>query len=204
MQIYTDPFIHAVITPPADLYDYAKSIYPSPPSLLNGIRTNIDITDDTINSYINKVVDIAYETFLPNLQEEYPKMDFNSLVTTKRNLFSHNTPNNSPNVIRGLHLDNGTKVLVGLWYFKDENDNAGGDLYLVNPLTKQSKIFKYATNSLIIFPNILTSWHAVTERAPSSIPRKFINIILESDTHLHTYDKQGKTEPRTKVSNNFK
>ena len=204
LKIYTDPFLHAIITPPTDIYDYAKSIYPNSEYLLDGARTNIDITDKLLNTYIDGVVDEAYNAFLPRLKEEYPKMDFTSLATRKRHLFSHNTPNSRPNVIRGLHLDSGTKVIIGLWYFKDENDSAGGDLYLVNPITKQDKIFKYASNSLIIFPNLLTSWHAVTERAPSTIARKFINIILESDTFLHSYDKQGSKEPRVKVSNNFK
>lgn len=204
MQIYTEPFQHVVITPPIEIFEYAKTIYPDPPLTASASRTNIDIRDDKLNSYIDSVVDDAYEAFLPRLQEEYPKMDFSTLSTKRRYLFSHNTANQTPNVIRGLHIDNGTKVIVGLWYFKDENDDAGGDLYLMNPITKQTKIFKYDTNKLIIFPNIMTSWHAVTRREPSKIARKFINIVMESDILLHSYNKTGINEPRDKLVNNFK
>ena len=204
MKIFTEPFIHAIVTPPAEIYEYAKHIYPVSPTLIPGYRTNLDIVDDNITRYIDSVVDEAYNTFLPNLQEEYPKMDFNTLSKRSRYLFSHNTPSLNPNVIRGLHLDNGTKIIVGLWYFKDDEDTAGGDLYLMNPITKKSTIFKYDSNKLIIFPNIITAWHAVTKRNSSAIPRKFINIILESDVFLHSYNKIGITEPKNKVVNNFK
>ena len=204
MKIYTDPFLHSVTEPPEDIYEYARSIYPQPPILMPGYRTNIDIVDSTINMYIDSVVDKAYTEFLPRLQEEYPKMDFNSLDKRRRYMFSHNTPSLNPNVIRGIHLDNGAKIVVGLWYFKEDNDDAGGDLYLMNPLTKQSTIFKYDSNKLIMFPNVITAWHAVTKRNPSSIPRKFINIVLESDIFLHSYNKTGLIEPKDKVLNNFK
>lgn len=204
MKIYTEPFLHAVVEPPIEIYEYAKKIYPEPPILAPGHRTNIDIDDTLINTYIDSVVDEAYEIFLPRLQDEYPKMDFNSLDTRRRYMFSHNTPSLNPNVIRGIHLDNGAKIVVGLWYFKEDTDDAGGDLYLMNPLTKQSTIFKYDSNKLIIFPNVMTAWHAVTKRNPSSVPRKFINIVLESDIFLHSYNKIGMTEPKDKVLNNFK
>lgn len=204
MQIYTNPFPHAVITPPEDIYSYVKSIYPDAPTLTPGSRTNLEVYDARVITYLDSVLTTAFEAFLPDLKLEYPKMDFNSVQPVKRYLFSHNTPNLTPNVIRGLHLDNGTKIVVGLWYFKDSEDDAGGDLFLVNPRTKQNTIFKYDTNKLIIFPNLLTSWHAVTQRAASSMPRKFINIIMESDIYLHSYNKIGNQEPKVKVVNNFK
>jgi hypothetical protein len=204
LHIYTNPFPHAVITPPEDIYNYVKSVYPAAPTLDPGARTNLEVSDTRITTYLDSVLIEAFEAFLPTLSLEYPKMNFSSIQTAKRYLFSHNTPNLKPNVIRGLHLDNGTKIVVGLWYFKDSDDDAGGDLFLVNPHTKQSTIFKYDTNKLIIFPNLLTSWHAVTQRAPSSVPRKFINIVMESDIYLHSYNKVGNQEPKVKVVNNFK
>lgn len=204
MKIFTEPFIHAVVTPPVEVYEYAKHIYPVPPTLIPGCRTNLDVVDDNITQYLDSVVNEAYSVFLPRLQEEYPKMDFNSLNKKSRYLFSHNTASLGSNVIRGLHLDNGTKIVVGLWYFKEDDDDAGGDLYLMNPITKQSTTFKYDSNKLIIFPNIITAWHAVTKRNASVVPRKFINIVLESDVFLHSYNKIGIVEPRNKVVNNFK
>lgn len=199
-----DPFPHLIIEPDVDIYEYAKSVYPYPSELKPGIRTNEDLTDERISTYLNGVVQTAYEQFEPVLQAEYPKMDFDSLEKRHRYLFSYNTPNQSTNIVRGLHLDNGTKIIVGLWYFKDPNDDAGGDLFLVNPLTKQSKTFEYAENKIILFPNIMTAWHAVTARKPTLNMRRFINIILESDTFLHSYNKTSIEEPREKVVNNFK
>jgi len=200
----TDPFPHLVIYPDDEIYQYAKSVYPQTKEIAPSTRTNIDLTDTRLSEYLDAVVDESYRHFEPVLRAEYPKMDFESLTTQTRYLFSHNTPNQQPNVIRGLHLDNGTKIMVGLWYFKDPEDDAGGDLYLVNPQTRQSAIFTYDENVMIMFPNIITAWHAVTSRKPTTIPRRFINIVLESDVFLHSYNKIGREEPRDKVVNNFK
>jgi hypothetical protein len=110
-----------------------------------------------------------------------------------RLLYSENKPTDYEYKIRGLHLDTGDKHLVGLWYFKhpDEVDD-GGDLILMNPLTKQRKVVKYDSNMLVIFPNLPTAWHAVTSRKPSKYPRRYINLILESsEVRLHNYQRTG-------------
>lgn len=204
MEIYTEPFLHIVITPPVDIYKYAESIFPEPPTILPGLRTNNKIHDMDIHNYLNDIVDEAYKVFLPRLQEEYPKMDFTSLNKRKKYLFSHNTASSTPNIIRGLHLDHGSMIVLGMWYFKEDGDTAGGDLYLMNPITKKTMTFEYGSNKLILFPNLLTSWHAITQRNATNVPRKFINILLESDTALHSYSRDGQHEPRKKVVNNFK
>lgn len=200
----TEPFPHIIINPDSEIYEYAKSIYPFPTELKPGIRTNEDLNDEKLTAYLDTVVDMAYTIFEPVLKEEYPNMDFSKNCARKRYLFSYNTPNQSTNIIRGLHLDNGTKIIVGLWYFKERDDNAGGDLFLANPSTKKSAIFKYTENSIILFPNTTKAWHAVTPRKPTLKMRRFINIILESDVFLHSYNKIGSEEPKEKVVNNFK
>ena len=63
MNIYTEPFLHAVITPPIEVYEYAKSVYPEPPLAVPNCRTNIDIDDTAICNYIDSVVNEAYDTF---------------------------------------------------------------------------------------------------------------------------------------------
>ncbi len=200
----TDPFPHLVVEPDDEIYQYAKSVYPYPSELKPGIRANEELNDVRLTAYLDSLLANAYERFESVLKEEYPKMDFDSLKTTKRYLFSFNTPNQSTNVVRGLHLDNGTKIIVGLWYFREPDDEAGGDLFLVNPLTRRSTTFKYAENKIILFPNTTKAWHAVTARKPTLNMRRFINIILESDTFLHSYNKTSIDEPREKVVNNFK
>ncbi len=200
----TDPFPHLIIKPDYEIYEYAKSVYPYPSELRPGLRTNEDLRDERLNEYLGHVVDVAYSQFESTLKQEYPKMNFDSLNKSKRYLFSYNTPNETTNIVRGLHLDNGTKIIVGLWYFKDPDDNAGGDLFLANPLTKQSTTFKYSENAMILFPNTTKAWHAVTARQPTMKMRRFINIILESDVFLHSYNKTTAEEPKDKVVNNFR
>lgn len=200
----TDPFPHLVIKPDVEMYEYAKSVYPHSSELRPGLRANEDLKDEKLSTYLDCVVDVAYNQFEQVLKDEYPKMDFSTLNKNKRYLFSYNTPNESTNVIRGLHLDNGKKIIVGLWYFKDPDDEAGGDLFLANPLTKQSTVFKYQENAMILFPNTTVAWHAVTARKPTLKTRRFINIILESDTFLHSYNKTTIEEPKEKVVNNFR
>ena len=110
-----------------------------------------------------------------------------------RILYSENKPSSTGYKIRGWHLDTGDKHLVGLWYFKhpDEEDD-GGDLLLMNPVTKDHKKIKYERNKIIIFPNLPTAWHAVTPRKPSKYPRRYINLLVESpDITLHNYRRMG-------------
>ncbi len=90
--------------------------------------------------------------------------------------------------MRKLHLDNGNKMVSGLWYFKDPDDDDGGDLILYNPLTKEKDIFKYDTNKIILFPNLPISWHTITRREKSQYPRRFVCLVMESSTVvLHNY-----------------
>jgi hypothetical protein len=107
-----------------------------------------------------------------------------------------------------MHLDTGDKHLVGLWYFKHPEDTAtGSDLLLLNPITKEKKVVKYGSNVFIVFPNLMTSWHAVTPRNPSLYPRRYINCLLESpDVKLHNYQRTGTTvdsEFRDKLVNYY-
>lgn len=202
-QIYTEPFIHMIVSPPIELYEYANSIFPEPPTLIEGYRTNIDLHDEQISNFIRSSVDRSLSEFSNEISVHYPKLNLSELRLKDRYLWSHNTPSTKENVVRGMHLDNGTKLITGLWYFKEVHDQAGGNLFLANPLTRKTKILEYSTNCMILFPNLPTSWHAVTKRKPTTISRRFINIVRESDTFLHSYNKVTNEEPKDKVINFF-
>jgi hypothetical protein len=110
-----------------------------------------------------------------------------------RLIYSENEATDYDYKIRGLHLDTGDKHLVGLWYFKHPDDiDSGGDLILINPKTKEKKVVEYGSNVFVIFPNLMTAWHAVTPRKASKYPRRYINLTLESpDVTLHNYQRKA-------------
>ena len=97
--------------------------------------------------------------------------------------------------MRNLHIDNGNKLVTGLWYFRHENEEYGygGNLILHNPITEEEKIFEYGENKIVLFPNTPISWHRITIRKCSEHPRRFICMRLETKLKLHNYQtKNGK------------
>ena len=56
---------------------------------------------------------------------------------------------------------------------------------------------------MIVFPNTLRSWHRVKERLPSKINRKFINMLVEQNTSLHSYTRDSKGNDEFKNVKNY-
>ena len=121
----------------------------------------------------------------------YPKLDYEKLTGMCSHLFSENPPNRAY-PMRKLHIDNGNKLVTGLWYFKhpDEKDD-GGNLVLHNPTTKDEKVFEYGENKIVLFPNTPLSWHYITDRKESKYPRRFICMRLEAKLKLHNYQTKN-------------
>ena len=121
-------------------------------------------------------------------KKHYPELGKLPIADNAHHLFSENPPSDTRYDMRKLHLDNGNKMVSGLWYFKDPDDDDGGDLILYNPVTKEKDIFKYDTNKIILFPNLPISWHTITRREKSQYPRRFVCLVMESSTVvLHNY-----------------
>lgn len=107
-----------------------------------------------------------------------------------------NTPVDQDSSVRGPHVDNPVEIFGGLYYLKNDNDNAGGDLEIfsikkkpyfkdkaeiqnIEDLLLYSKI-KYKKNLFIIFLNSSTSIHGITKRKKTKYTRNLTNIIFET------------------------
>ena len=168
-------------------------------------RSNIIIEDDKINTILNDI-SLGILSKSKNVFETvYPKLDYEKLTGMCSHLFSENPPNIAY-PMRKLHIDNGNKLVTGLWYFKhpDEKDD-GGNLVLHNPTTKDEKVFEYGENKIVLFPNTPLSWHYITDRKESKYPRRFICMRLEAKLKLHNYQtKNGKDIMEyTDIINNY-
>jgi hypothetical protein len=201
LSYHKDPFPHLIGTLPEDLYrevyDSWEQIEHKDYSVVAGNRSNIPMPNEVDMS--NKLAQLSlycHNYFQADMFECYKKLaEIGEYKISVRLLYSENKPSEDGYKIRGLHLDTGDKHLVGLWYFKHPEDkDSGGDLVLMNPLTKQRKLVEYGSNVFVAFPNLTTAWHAVTARKPSKYPRRYINLLLESpDVRLHNYQRTGTT-----------
>jgi hypothetical protein len=156
-------------------------------------RSNIVIEDDKINTILNDISLGILSRSKDIFETVYPKLVYEKLTGICSNLFSENPPNEAYQM-RKLHIDNGNKLVTGLWYFKHEDEkDDGGHLTLHNPKTKEEKIFEYGANKIVLFPNTPVSWHYITDRKESKYPRRFICMRLEARLKLHDYQtKMGK------------
>lgn len=97
--------------------------------------------------------------------------------------------------VKTAHVDKRDTVFSALLYFRDPRDTgAGGDLELYawnhEPRFLKPRVIvpsdielrgrvPYAANTLVAFVNSARAAHGVTPRAPSPLPRRYINFIVE-------------------------
>jgi hypothetical protein len=97
--------------------------------------------------------------------------------------------------VKTAHVDKRDTVFSALLYFRDPNDmGTGGDLELFawshEPRFLKPRVIvpsdielrgrvPYAANTLVAFVNSARAAHGVTPRAPSPLPRRYINFIVE-------------------------
>ena len=196
LSYHTEPFLHITASLDVDFYqkvnDSWNKVKHEKYTEYTGNRSNILLEDGEIYNELAGLMLHCNQRFGIELIKYYPKLIDEDLELKCRILYSENKATDTEYKIRGWHLDTGDKLMVGLWYFKHpDEDNDGGDLLLMNPTTKEIKKFEYGTNQLIIFPNLPTSWHAVTPRKPSKYPRRYVNLLLEigQDKKLHNYQR---------------
>ena len=109
---------------------------------------------------------------------------------------SGNTPVTKLTSVRGTHLDEGNKIVSGLYYLRsDEDDSTGGDflvqrwkrwvprsmyskLYFegMNDVVETVKRVPYRHNTLVMLVDSINSLHAVSARAPTRFTRQFMNL----------------------------
>jgi hypothetical protein len=100
-----------------------------------------------------------------------------------------------PTSVRGIHLDNPLEIFALLIYFKDNEDNQGGNLEFwscrdSSTLQRYGKSeyegsfeqigsLEYGSNVAAAFLNSPISFHSVSPRSQGNKVRKLVNIILE-------------------------
>lgn len=96
-----------------------------------------------------------------------------------------------PSAVRGAHLDNPNKLVIGLYYLRHpEEDSSGGDLELYRytrdepefheheidkRLLERVKTIPYEKNTLVLFLNTVDSLHRVSVRELTPHVRQFLS-----------------------------
>lgn len=113
--------------------------------------------------------------------------------------FVINTPwsaTDEPPSVKTPHVDKPDTIFSALFYFRDPADEGqGGDLELYS-WTRQPRFLRhrmilpndlrhrkgvrYAPDTVVAFVNSAQAAHGVTPRAASSLPRRYINFIVET------------------------
>ena len=113
--------------------------------------------------------------------------------------FVVNSPAARPGSVRGSHLDKPYKLFAALLYFRHPDDRSeGGNLLLERLKTGRCSFDRrqhiseqlvepfaevpYAPNTLVTWLNTPRSLHAVTPRSISSLPRRYVNFLVECYT----------------------
>lgn len=109
--------------------------------------------------------------------------------------FVYNTPATRPSTVKGPHVDRRDKIFSALFYCRSDDDKGeGGDLALYRfrdsprfdacqaekKRIEQTGTIRYEANKLFGFVNSPDSVHAVTARDVNPVPRRYVNLIVET------------------------
>ena len=125
--------------------------------------------------------------------------------------FVINTPSDTASSVKTAHVDKSNTLLSMLWYFRDPADRSeGGDLALyawkhrprvLHPRRtilfsdiEHSGTVRYAPNTLIAFVNSVNAVHGVTPRAPSPLPRRYINFVATTQFDVFAMPRLNRLE----------
>jgi len=189
----THPFPLLIGSLPAEFYQRVDQGWPDMAIADSDGRGNRPVMDDTVVNAIHALMRQSHRFFravVPPITEDPRHI---------RVQYSQNSDSQDHVVpIRGWHLDNGNKYLVGLWYFGEPGDQAQGDLMLLNPETGEKRMVEYGPNRMVIFPNTIYAWHGITDRQRSAVCRRFLNIVLEdqgTQVKMHQYGPESDIDP---------
>lgn len=203
---------------PPELYGLLANNRPSISHSGNNKRHNIFASEIIGNNAIHEVwrnfavyhtsqnfYKIILKKFGRYFNQFYPQYDFDKLKCGIRNSGQNadiyldcqiciNSPVSSKSTVSVPHLDEPHELWAALFYMREPNDYAGGDLiihkYRQIPVMTGKRcidpndlmnvdIIRYEPNSLACFMNSALSVHSVTERQITDKCRMFCNINLE-------------------------
>lgn len=211
--IHDFPYKHIECSLPNDLYEKIKIYWNTKNQKdikqISNNKTSFDCTQEEIyRPFHTFMFDMLSRYCGYFLYIDYPKLGTSLIDLDVKLTCYENLPSNQSYLIKKLHLDSGNTFINAYWYYKDENEiDDGGDLLLVNPITKDSKLIKYSTNKLILLPNLPTSWHGTTARKKSIYPRRYMHISLfcpKDSDKLHNYQSNDVYGFRKKFINYYK
>lgn len=197
MQLINDPIPHLDFSLDDSFYEYCKTNWVPTSNTNHELRYNTPITNRHIIDTLDKVVDQVIDAFMPILQNEYPK--WNQKIIGRRYQFGGNLMSPQPYKMRDWHLDNGNKVIIGLWYFKHPDDSNDAGLHISNGVDEA--YIPYSENRVVFIPNLTNSWHKVGDRKVWTHERRFINMVIETDTYVHDYLRDGLVDTVKPVKN---
>lgn len=129
------------------------------------------------------------EAFRPYFEKEYP--NFNEGMLKEHSMFSYGAYNEvteAKNII-GWHIDNGNKLISGLYYLREKTDTADdGHFQITDGKDRLIKEIQYENNVFVIWPNLINSWHRATVRYPTTNLRRIINFAMYSENEKYYHD----------------
>lgn len=146
---------------------------------------------------------------LPLVEKYYGPLEKISVRVKSKNkvsfcqdaMISSTTPVTEISAVRRQHIDGLNKLSAGLFYMKDPDDNAGGNLELYEcegkgtfvrnvysninyPIMKKVAEVKYSANTFVMLLNTRKSVHAVSPRQPTIKARTFVNLHSQFDKNI--------------------
>lgn len=201
MELIETPIPHISVKLDQDLYNYCLSTWPDEYEETNHEgRYNVPVTDMRIVSELTVITKRAMTQLLPYIIKEYPKWKPNNIKI--RFQYGGNIVSDTAYKMRDWHLDNGDKLIIGLWYFKHPDDTNDGGLHITNQVDEY--YYPYETNRCLFIPNLTNAWHKVGDRNEWNYERRFINIIVDQDIFMHDYLRaDDDTDNFTNVTNHM-
>jgi len=143
-------------------------------------KTVVSILDEIKNG--EQFRDMLDKAFRPIFERGYDSFDESmSQDNIMVSYGAYNSVTEAKNII-GWHIDNGNKLISGLFYLKEKSDVADdGHLQLTDGKDRLIKEIQYENNVFVLWPNLTNSWHRATVRYPTSNLRRIINFAMYSD-----------------------
>jgi hypothetical protein len=203
-----EPIPHILFTGDEKIYERCLELHDDGdvenPGIGNGVdsfRNNVTIKDPEICDYIRGISKEAMKIFIPYLKKSYPRWVPKGF--TNRSQFVTNISQDHDYSTRDWHLDSGTKCMIGLWYCKEPEDDAGGNLMVSKGKDQPITTIPFETNQILLVANTIDAWHAVTKRKANSSHRRWVNILVEQEKRFHDYQRNTNGTDGFKPVTNF-
>jgi len=133
--------------------------------------------------------DMLDQAFRPVFEKEYE--NFDEGMSQEDMMFSYgayNAVTEAKNII-GWHIDNGDKLISGLYYLREKDDTSDdGHFQITDGKDRLIKEIPYENNVFVIWPNLINSWHRATVRYPTNNLRRIINFVMYSKDRKKYHD----------------